>query len=115
MAKFKVGEPVLQAKVSNVLSRGKVFVMFFEGMDEPVLLPKVIAAEDGYVHRTQLAGLTVDVTPTQASNGTMPGFLGTVDLPMAGYSNNALLATRQNTANNYAMAKLYAAATVEEN
>lgn len=121
MAKLKIGETAIGLAVTSVLSRGRVFVMFFEGETIPVLLPKVIAAEDGYVHRTMFAGLKLDVTPTAESTGTnpdgtkRPGFLATVELPMASYNTNTLLAARQNTANNYAMAKLYAVAAVDEN
>lgn len=110
---FKVNELKKDAKIVNVLSRSKSFIVFFEGETAPVILAKVIAAEDGYVHRTQLMGLTVNVTPTQASNGTQPGFLGTIELPMANVSGNQLLAHRQNRANDYALAQLYSRDVVE--
>lgn len=105
----------IKAPVVNVLSRGKVFVVFFEGHKEPILLPKVIAAEDGYVHASQFTGLTVDAIATQPSNGTQPGFLGTITLPLANMHNNSFLAARQVAANNYQMAKLYSVNAAAEN
>lgn len=106
----------IEARFSNVLSRGRAFICFMDGYDVPVILAKVIAAEDGYVHRTQLIGQMAKVTPTQAAQGTsgLPGWLATVELPMSGVSSNQLLAHRQQKANDYSLAQLYAANTPAE-
>lgn len=109
-----IGTPITLT-IKGALSRGKVFVLFFNEVETPVLLAKSIAAEDGYVHRSQFVGVKATVTATQPSNGGMDGMLGEVDLPMANVSNNSLLADRQQVANKLAMAKVYATNVAEEN
>lgn len=109
-----INEPI-DLTIKGALSRGKVFVLFFNEVETPILLAKSIAAEDGYVHRSQFNGVRVTVTPTQKSNGGLDGMLGECDLPMANVSNNSLLADRQAVANKLAMAKVYATNVAEEN
>lgn len=113
VSKLKVGEKV-SLKINTVLSRGKAFVCFLEGETEPVIIAKRNAIEDGYVHRSQLVGITADITPVQKTNGTQAGWLASVELPMAAPSTNMLLASRQKIADNYAMAGLYAVQAAEE-
>lgn len=112
---FIAGTPV-ELTIKGALSRGKVFIVFFNESETPAILAKSIAAEDGYVHRSQLSGIKVTFTPSAKSNGTGgDGWLGELDLPMANVSNNSLLADRQSVANKLAMAKVYATNVAEEN
>lgn len=114
MAKtLKIGTE-FTGKVSSVLSRGKAFIVFFTGEDEPAVLAKRIAAEDGFIHRSQLVNQTVKFTPTAVTNGNQPGFIGSFDLPLANMSSNPMLARRQDKADTYAMAQLYAVQAAEE-
>lgn len=112
---FKAGETV-DLTIKGALSRGKAFIVFFNEAETPAILAKSIAAEDGYVHRSQLVGTKTTFTPSSKSNGPGgDGWLGELDLPMANVSSNSLLADRQNVANKLAMAKVYATNVVEEN
>lgn len=110
-SKLVIGTKV-SLKITSVLSRGKAFVVFLEGEETPVIIAKRNAIEDGYVHRSQLVGITADITPTQKTNGTSDGWLASVELPMAAMSTNPLLTERQRIADKYAMAGLYAAEEV---
>lgn len=114
MATKLVANTKVKLKIVNALSRGKAFVLFLEGEDTPVILARRNAAEDGYIHRTQLIGVTGDFTPTQATNGGQPGWLASIELPLAQMSTNPLLQNRQAVADRYAMANLYAIPTSEE-
>ncbi len=106
-------------KITSCLSRGKVFVVFIDDATTPIIVAKRNVMEDGYVHRTQLEGVTITATPTQEARRTdgtvgQPGWLASVELPMAAMSANPLLQNRQRVADNYAMAALYAVQAAEE-
>lgn len=116
---------VLEAKkeveltIKKVETRTKVFILHFNETDTPIQLAKVIASEDGFVHKSQFTiGMKVTAIPTQLTVGNAEygiSWFANVDLPLAAMSSNSMLADRQNVANKLAMAKLYAANVEAEN
>ena len=105
----------ITAIVVSAIATKNSFGLFVKDEKEPIFVSRKIAAEDGYVHKSQFIGQSVTFNPTQETNGAQgKGWLGQLDLPLANISNNALLQHRQTTASNYAMASLYREAAVAE-
>lgn len=110
---FVINQSV-SARIERAESRKNIFLLWLEGSNVPLIVNKQIVAEDGFMHKSQFAGLTVTATPTQATNGQLPGFLANVDLPLANLSTNSLLAYKQQAAARYQSASLYAVSAAEE-
>lgn len=113
-----VRDQTVELRIERVLSRGKSFIIFLEGEKIPVILAKVIAADKFFVDDTQFTQLQnpVKVTPTRmAEGGTsgLPAWLANIELPLAPVSNHPLVMRRQEKANDYALAALYAQQAVE--
>lgn len=102
------------ARIERAESRKNIFLLWLEGYDVPVIASKQIVADDFYVHKSQFVGVTATVTPTQATNGQLPGFLANIDLPAAGANSNALVMFKQQSAARYQAASLYAVSAAEE-
>lgn len=104
----------LTAKIERVTTLTNSFIVFLEGQTEGIFLSKKTAAEDFYVHRSQLVGIEATVTIRDKSSGQQTGWLGNFDLPVANANGNKLVMFKQQRAANYQSAVMYAVAAVEE-